>query len=290
MPNHYPPYESAGSAPREPSMEAALEALRLNAEFGVEMPHGGLPKSVELDWMRRLRDAESTLCAARHISLFSYLGQPSFPALNNGAKPPRDAQLAQAIQDVLAYYEQHGITVECPNSVPDRAFYRYLTEELIWEPVPELRLDGISHHFVYEGFQPNDAFDVEHTVAEFFDMLFGGYFAMLESVFYVPSGELVDHPSRVALIDRLCDFAESFDLLVLHDFDMEAIDFPSAEEAVLRGQLHFTGFPNLGQAGIDFRGGVCFRMHLDRYGYWAIEELEMPGVCALEEDGSSTIP
>lgn len=271
-------------------MEAALEVLRLNAEFGVDMPHSGLPQALAPSWLQRVREAEATLCAVRHVSMFSFLGQPTFPVLTHGDSEAGQAQLRAAIQTVLDLFAQNGISVDTQHSAPDRAFYRYLTEELIWEPIPEIRLNGISHHFVYEGFQPNDAFDIEHTVAEFFDMLFGGYFAMLESVFYVPSGELVDHPSRVALIDRLCDFADSFDLLVLNDFEMDRIEFTNGDEAILRGRLKFSGFPNLGQDGIDFGGAVCFRMHLDRYGYWAIEELEMPGVCALEEDGSSTLP
>jgi hypothetical protein len=290
MPNQYPPHDPAGSPQEDASMASALEALRLNAEFGVDVTHGNLPKAVQMDWMRRLREVESSVCAVRQISLFSFLGQPSFPSIGSATAKGSEQHLAQAIERVLAFYAERGVSIECPHAIPDRAFYRYLTEELIWEPVPEIRLEGISHHFVYEGFQPNDAFDIEHTVAEFFDMLFGGYFAMLESVFYVPSGELVDHPSRVALIDRLCDFAESFDLLVLNDFQMEGISFPQENEAILKGRLHFSGFPNLGQEGLDFQGPVCFRMHLDRYGYWAIEELEMPGVCALEEGGSSTMP
>ncbi len=275
MPNPLRP--SAGA---DMALANELEKLRLNAEFGVDVAHSCvLPPALESVWLDRVRAAEAELADARRVSVSTLLGSPRFPSAARLSKRRLRAELDR----VLDLLEANGIEVRTLHPLPQRDFYRWLTEELIWEPVPEHRPEGIVHRFVCDRFHANDDFDCEHTVVEFFDMLFGGYHAMLESVFWVPSGELVDHPPLVALIDRLCDFADSFDDMVLDDYRLDRLSIRPGGEAELACTVRYTGYPNAGGEGIPFAGPARFRLRTDRYGYWAIRDLEIPGVFAAPE-------
>ncbi len=255
--------------------ENELAKLKLAARFGTVLTGSQLlPGSVEAHWLSHLERVEQAFSEARRTTVAAYLGKPRFPKETRLSESKLGREL-QRLQDTLL---AAGIEVSTLYRVPPRELYRYLTEEFMEESIENIRMEGINQQFVYEEFFPNEEFEVEHTIVEFFDMLFGKYYSMLESIIYLPDGELGDSAEMSAMVDRLCDFSDSFDEMELLDFEMESITMHSAEEASAVARIEFKGFPNAKGKGFVFNGPAHFRLHLDRYGYWAIAHVDMPGV------------
>jgi len=51
--------------------------------------------------------------------------------------------------------------------VDERAFYRFLTEDLMQEEIDDFRIKGMMHNFIYEDFYPNDEGDLRKYSEEF---------------------------------------------------------------------------------------------------------------------------
>ncbi len=252
-----------------------LNKLRLAARFGtVHTGNQALPSDLEATWLKKVENVESSFAQATRTTVGAYLGFPKYKKESRLS----ERKLREELQRLSAELAAAGIEVTTLYTVPPRDLYRYLTEELMLEAIDNIRMEGINQQFVYEEFFPNEEFEVEHTIIEFFDMLFGKYYAMLESIMYIREGELGDSPEMTAMVDRLCDFTDSFDEIELLDFEMEDITMLSADSALARANVSYTGFPNARGKGFTFSGPARFTMHLDRYGYWALEKVEMPGV------------
>jgi hypothetical protein len=267
--------DETNALPIGPELENELTKLRLAARFGTVLTADqALPPSLEAQWLSTLEAVESAFAGASQTTVEAYLGYPRYPREARLS----DRRLAQELDRLRSNLDAAGIHFSTLYRVPPREMYRYLTGEFMKEPIEDLRMEGINQQFVYEEFFPNDEFEVEHTLAEFFDMLFGRYYAMLESVIYIAHGELRDSPEMLAMVNRLCDFAESFDEIELDDFDLEELVMISKDWAEARVQVRYTGYPNKKGKAFTFNGPARFSLRVDRYGYWAIEKVEMPGV------------
>ncbi|MBI1193748.1 MAG: hypothetical protein GC205_11330 [Bacteroidetes bacterium] len=255
--------------------ENEIAKLRLAARFGTVLTGSqDLPGGLEARWLGQLEAVESKFAEATRTTVAAYLGNPKYPRESRLS----DRKLSTELQRLSLQLEEAGIEVTTLYRVPPREFYRYLTEELMEETIENIRMEGINQQFVFEDFYPNEEFEVEHTVVEFFDMLFGKYYAMLESIMYLPEGELGDSPEMSAMVDRLCDFTDSFDEIELLDFELEEITMLGSKRAQARVRVSYIGYPNARGKGFTFSGPAHFTLHLDQYDYWAIEKVQMPGV------------
>ena len=258
----------------DPREENELAKIKLAAEFGTvfgAVPR--MPASIERAWLARVAAVEREASEARRISVASFLGFPKYLPERRVSDRKLSAELARVQADL----EASGIVVRTLYNVPPRELYRFLTEDLMWEEIDDIRPEDVAHQFVYEEYFPNEEFEIEHTLVEFFDMLFGKYYSMLESIFYVEDGEMGDSPAHVALVDRLCRFADAFDEIYLRDFRVESIRVDGTS-ALARAQVIYTGHPNEAGEGFTFSGLAEFRLRVDRYGYWTLESFAIPGV------------
>ena len=256
-------------------VENELTKLRLTARYGTVLTADqSLPTHLEAVWLKQVEAVESAFSSAQKTTVLSYLGYPKFPSESRLS----DRKLVPELQRLTQQLEDAGIEVSTLYKVPPRDLYRYLTEELMFEAIDDIRMEGINQQFVYEEFFPNEEFEVEHTIVEFFDMLFGKYYAMLESIMYTEKGDLGDSPEMMSMIDRLCDFTDSFDEIELLDFEMEKVVMKGPNRAQATARVSYIGYPNVRGKGFTFSGHAVFTLRMDRYEYWAIEELSMPGV------------
>ena len=255
-------------------LDNELKRLKLTATYGVETTNSGLPANLEKVWLEKVREFESKAAESRRHSVASYLRHPRFVPESRLT----DQRLRVELGKVREIMRSAGISVTSLHQVPDREFYRFLTEDLPWEEICELQGPDFEHQFVYDEYYPSEEFEVEHTVIEFFDMLFGKYYTMLESIIYVEEGEMGDEPEQMEMVDQLCDFTDAFDELELDEFRIESIN-ARKDTASAEAYVSYTGYPNKGREGVDFKGVASFELKLDRYGYWTIQRFSLPGLC-----------
>jgi len=47
--------------------------------------------------------------------------------------------------------------------------YRFITEELFKEELDDIKIEGMTHHYIYEEFHPNHEHDIKNRCKEFLD-------------------------------------------------------------------------------------------------------------------------
>lgn len=233
-----------------------------------------LPSQIEKQWLSQIEDFERQRRDAAKVSVATYLNYPKFLA----EAQLSDRKLEQELLRVRGELEGAGITVDTLYDVPARALYRFITEDLLWEEIDDIKMNGINHQFVYEEFYADDRFEIEHTLVEFFDMLFGKYYSMLDSVISMDCDDS-DSISRADRVDQLCDFTDAFDDIQLKKFQLNQVEIHQGQ-AQAELDLSFTGYPNFRGQGFTFTGKAEFTMLVDEYGYWSIKDFKIPGVPA----------
>jgi hypothetical protein len=267
------PKRDTNSISLDQQEENEICKLRLAASYGAVVTSSNqLPEEIESAWLLRLEEVEKQFVESKKISVASFLDFPTYISEERLS----DKKVKLALDQTLEDLSKAGIEITTLYKVPPREMYKYLTEELLWEQIDNVRMQGINHQFVYEEFFQNEEFEIEHTIVEFFDMLFGKYYSMLESIIYVDEDELGDNPEQASMVDRLCDFADAFDQIELNEFRLLKINVEDDEGSVT-AHINFTGHPNSKGKGFTFEGPCHFKLKLDKYDSWTISYCEIPG-------------
>ena len=123
----------------------------------------------ESKWLNYIEEFERQFEHANRIKIREFVGNPAFTAL---AKVPA-GQLESEVESVLDFLSLHNINVSCLAEVSNEALYRFLTIELMDEDTDDIRIEGMTHNFIYEEFHPNDEYDAKSAAEEFLSNLFG---------------------------------------------------------------------------------------------------------------------
>ncbi len=112
----------------------------------------GLPPEIEAEWLKQVEEFERQFDKASAIPLLEYIGSP---------KIPRSDGLS--IQDLMGEYARmesilvdNGIYVDFPDGLDIKERYRFISEELIFEEIDDIRIPGMNWHFIYEEFHPGE--------------------------------------------------------------------------------------------------------------------------------------
>ncbi len=114
-----------------------------------------LPPEIESEWLETIEDFERQFASATTTLVRHVLGNPTFPAIEE-IDPGR---LPDEVDRLLHVLEENGITVGFDAPVRDEDIYQFITEELLDQEIDDIRIEGMTHNFVYEEFHPNDLLD-----------------------------------------------------------------------------------------------------------------------------------
>jgi hypothetical protein len=132
---------------------------RLEERYGGRFSSTGpdLPPEVEAEWLDNIEEFEQQFEQAGQTTVGKYVGDPVFKRCDEVAPDELEAELS-GIVEILA---SNNIEVHFDASVPAAERYRFIIEELLNEEMDDIRVDGMTQHFIYEEFHPNHKLDAE---------------------------------------------------------------------------------------------------------------------------------
>jgi len=132
---------------------------RLEERYGGRFSSTGpdLPPEVEAEWLDNIEEFERQFEAAGQTTVGKYAGDPVLKRIDQIGPADIDEELDRLVE-ILA---SNNIEVHFDGSVPPPERYRFITEELLKEEMDDIRVEGMTQHFIYEEFHPSAKLDAE---------------------------------------------------------------------------------------------------------------------------------
>ena len=255
--------------------ENALLKLKLEMEHGMlANDTSKLDAEMENQWLNNIYDFEKQFQEGRRIKVYDMLGRPDFRKHDELNGEEISAELDR-LYDIL---EENQISFDCICEYEDAVIYRFITEELFSHEMDDIRVEGMTHHFIYEEFHPNHEYDLKRYATEFIEKLLKNKWSpefdetdLAESVLF--AGKEYGHRSFSKII---LTFQEAYRSFKLETMNIEHVEFDVEKEfASVRLHLVYAANPLNGSSATYT--GTCFLTFKLKWNYWSICGIQLPG-------------
>lgn len=257
--------------------ENELEKIKLQLEHGAEfidMTENSIPAEIESKFLKHVKQFEESHKKCKRVQIYDLIGRPDF-------KRPGDVT-EQNVADELGHIREilidSHVVIDTICDVDDLILYQFIVEELFFEEVDDIRIEGMFHWFIYEEFHPNHDYDIRNICREFVSNLFDKDLEIHSSNFYLADEifTLNGVVEQSEIIRKLNEFRESYSDMKLVDYEVDSVKI-GEEESV----LFFTLSNSLTIDGTDevvnVRGSGSFELVYD-FEIWVIRRLSIPGI------------
>jgi len=153
---------------RERRIQRALNDAKrkeLEKRYGMQSSHNDseMEPEIEGDFLNYVEEFERQYQSAKRATVRERAGSPDVKPLSELTSEELDSALFL----LLKRLEAHSIEVDFLCEVEPAEQYRFLTEELLNEEMDDIRIPGMTSHFIYEEFHPNAEYDAK-SAAEMF--------------------------------------------------------------------------------------------------------------------------
>lgn len=144
--------------------ENAVLKLKLETEHHMQgSKTENLPPEVENEWLKHIYEFEQQFRRNKQMPLYDFIGRPRFDTVDRLSPVEIPGELAR-LQCILG---ENGIELDTLCEYDDDVIYRFITEELFQHTVDDIRIPGMTTHFIYEEFHPNHDYDLRKRATEF---------------------------------------------------------------------------------------------------------------------------
>lgn len=266
---------------RDNHEEEIQRALNESKKRSLEERYGGrfsstgpdLPPEIEAEWLENIEEFERQFEQAGQTTVAKYIGDPALRRLVDVPSEELDAALTE-ITELLA---SNNIEVHFDASVPATERYRFITEELLAEEMDDIRVDGMTQHFIYEEFHPNHKLDAE-LEAEMFvrEILSHEAEARLLSFsnheLYASDGSPLT-PEQ--MLERVMAFREGIAVFLEKDIGQAECNV-EGEYASVQLPLSWEGLRADSMEPVKVSGTACVRLKREDE-QWCIVQANVPG-------------
>ncbi len=260
----------------EQKFEVELKKIKLNLEFGMEfadLPDKNTLLEVESEFLDYIEQFEREYNKCKMVQVYEFIGKPEFPEPNKISPE----QLSVELERLLDILSDNSIRVDTLCEVDDIEMYRFITEELLFVEMDDIRIAGMMHCYIYEEFHPNHDYDIRNYCTDFVETLFRkdtefnlGFISLTENI-ETRSGLM----NEQNFIKRIIDFRESFSSMTLHSFEITSVEIndSSAQASFL---ISYSMRIEGSCEEIIHCGDGKFGLVL-KYDYWNISKVDIPG-------------
>ena len=268
------------SSEDELKAENNLLKLKLTLEHGMKMSESDdLPADVENHWLKSVYAFEQQYRDARSVKVYDHIGRPVFMKCDQLSAIEISGE-RQRLQSIMA---ENGVELDCICEYDDATIYRFITEELFEHEMDDIRIKGMTYHFIYEEFHPNHDYDLRRDATRFLRALFGRewnaeYDGMMLNGKVNFSGKEYDRAGMAAIIQT---FQEAHTFFCIKSVDISEVVFDMATgKAEVRAKFDVSSQQKHGSK-IQYEG-ECI-LHFQReFDFWSINSLHMPGFSRVE--------
>jgi hypothetical protein len=234
--------------------------LEYGADFPIESNQDGLSPEVESQFLDNVMEFEKAFHNSERIKVYDYIGNPEYKKSENIP----DSGISVALDQMMNLLNQNQIDLATLCDVDDRKLYRFITEELFFHEIDNMKMAGWINHFTYEEFHPNHEYDLKNYCFDFFDSFFD-----LESGFY--TNNLTKEAEENKWFEN---FRKAFKSFMLSKLEVLNIQFDEIN-AKVEFDIDFSGvIEDSNETAIySGKGEMDFLFQWD---YWYIHKVTMP--------------
>jgi len=261
-------------------LRASNELLKLK----LELEHGmrsyesnGLSPELENKWLRYIYNHEQLHRECGSISVYNYIGRPTFKPIENLERKEVTAELER----MLSIMKTYGIQLDCMCEYDDAVIYRFITTELFGVEMDNIRMPGLVNHFTYEDFHMNNQYELERIGVDLIKSIYNHEWRAEYDSLWVASavkcnGIVHDFHGFSSVIIGFQQRHSFIEIRELHVVEV------SVDETNNRGQLivsivYLTQTYNGEQSQSKGDCVINFRKDAEN-GYWNVTDINMPGV------------
>ena len=272
---------------REENLKAEnhLLRLKLKLEYGMDMQQNNpLDPELENQWLNHVYAFEQQFKNARTISVYDYLGKPSFKPCETLSP----AEIGEELKRIQVIMEHKDVVLDCICDYDDALIYKFITEELFAKEMDDMHVPGMVTHYIYEEFHPNHAYDLRRQsmdlTAGVFERKWNKHFeeqAITETVIFC--GVPYD---RAKLSNAIIAFQSCHRALEIEE--LEVLDV-AIDEALTKGTVG----ARLMAMGRTFDGtpvrfeGKCSFDFVRQDDWWYVSAFSLPGFNSTKADAES---
>jgi hypothetical protein len=185
-------------------VENELLQLKLLAETGSEAHFKGkIPPEVQNAFLKNIIAFEDNFSKSSMISIFKNLKEPVFPAESE----LNDHAIQIALNSLIKLLNQKQINIEFLGEYKPRLKYKFITEELFEEEIPDNITEGMTCHFIYEEFHPNHTLDIgkktQCFISDWIAQSINEHHPLLADTFTTPRGKILRKDEMVLKINNM---------------------------------------------------------------------------------------
>jgi hypothetical protein len=189
------PENLSGKRPATEKLRLENEILRikLKAQTGGDLRQTNreLPPEIEHIFLKNILAFEESLETSTLISIYDYIGQPEYAEAAEMTDEEISARLA-SLTDVMF---KKNITIDFGSLTEERDKYAFITEDLFFHEINDVKIGGMFLHFQYEEFNLNHEKDMRSKAMEFisdwFERSMGKFSWELADQCLLPDGQIM---------------------------------------------------------------------------------------------------
>lgn len=264
-------------------IDTELKKKELEEKYGMHFSeNGNVQPELESEWLNSIEAFEEQYENAKKITIFEYLGKPSFKKIDE-LKPKEIPVELNRLNYIL---NKGNISLNTLCKVDEKELYRFISEELFHYEMDNIKIPGMMSCFTYEEFHPNSEYDIRQA----FDYFFGMTMAKIENIggegydlLYVDSENYKDAKgvsiSQNKVVNTINNFLASFDSFEIVSNEINSIEINDNETAAtVNFYIDYKGLFNNSKETFNFNGNACFKLKPSEYGGWSIYHINLPGL------------
>jgi hypothetical protein len=233
------------------------------------------PAEIESQWLDSIDEFERQFKNVRRVTVREFLGNPGFTTLEDSDRERLKTEL-DSVMELLAL---HNISVDSVAGVSDEDLYRFVTTELLDEEIDEIKIEGMTHCFIYEEFHPNDEYDAKSCADSFLWDLFErheGYVVLKFAKDEVcdPLGRRITREEMENLVHSVYSRYSAF---IGHTFECMGCSLVG-EYATVKFQGDWSGLKAGSMEPVSHQGVSELKLKKSPYGGYDVIQINIPGL------------
>lgn len=264
-------------------IDIELRKKELKKKYGVSFGQSeNLSPELENEWLNNIELFEQQFDKAEKTTVFEYIGRPAY----RKADEIEPKKIRDALQNLMNDLNEHNMNLDTLCPVDDKELYRFITEELFFHEMDNMRVPGMMTCFIYEEFHPNAELDIRQAYDYFFRMTMRkmknvggeGY-----DLLYIDTENYTDlkgtKPGKERVVKSFNAFLDAFDYFKITANKIKNISINEDKtDARLTSEIAYKGCFKKSSEFVMYQGTGDFRFKPCIYGGWGIYYIDLPGL------------
>lgn len=257
------------------SFENELKKMKISLEHGANFfsdEENDLPPEIESQWLKNIQQYNDAFANRKMILVHDFIGNPVCRLVNEIP----EAEIKFELDNLLDLLGEKAIGIDTICEVDDRELYRFITEELFMEEMDDIKIEGMTHHFIYEEFHPNHEHDIQNQCKEFLDNLLNKSNDL--NPVYMPITNEMDSIAGIITkedaVKKMEAFREAYSSFELNHFNITSLEI-TEDSADVCFDVNYSACIEDSHEKQVFSGTGNFTLKC-KYDYWSINKISIP--------------